>query len=159
APISIPRALFETSATRGLAGAANAPSAGEPVPEGNRRRKLGREERLRQEEAARQQYLTARQRRITPLWERLWTIIIIGLAGSPDATSPADLRALDPDAIFSVRAATWDTQPVVALRLPNQEEGCWLLMPPACWEQILQEWQVLHASEVPAPTPLAATAA
>src|SRR5262249_4050363 len=106
APIFISRALFEASveasaaasAARDLADADAHGAAAEPLAGGKTRRTMERDDRLRREEAARQQDLAARQRHTAPLWERLWTMMLISLAGSSDALSRAELRDLDPAA-------------------------------------------------------------
>ena len=147
APIAITRSLFETSAALALTGTAHPPSEEELRVGGKALQKLGREERLQWEEAVRHQYFTARRRRVTPFWERLWAMLLISLAGSPDAISAAELRALDPATTFSTREVTWDAQPMLAIQLPNQEEASWLLMPPTLWETMTQEWQALRDPE------------
>lgn len=157
APISITRSLFETSAALDLTGTASPSSEEELLARGKAPRKLGREERLQWEEAVRHQYITARGRRPKQFWERLWAMLLISLVGSPDAISTAELRALDPAITFPTREVTWDAQPMIAIQLPNQEEASWLLVPPALWEKVMQQWQALRTPEQHESAPSAAS--
>lgn len=147
APISITRSLFETRVALHPLGTAEPLSEEELRARGKTLRKLGREERLQWEEAVRQQYFPAQRRRAMPLWERLWAMLLISLTGSPDAISEAELRTLDPATTFSTREVTWDAQPMLAIQLPNQVQASWLLLPPALWETMMQEWQTLRNSK------------
>jgi RNA polymerase sigma-70 factor, ECF subfamily len=149
APISITRTLFENKAAHDLAGTTSPLPGEEPLSSGTVLRKLGREERLQWEEAVRHQYLTTRRKRVTPFWERLWTMMLISLAGSPNALSVAELRTLDPATAFSARQITWDAQPMIALQLSPQEEASWFVISPALWEKITQEWHALRNPEQP----------
>src|SRR5258708_8303341 len=84
-------------------------------------------------------------------------MLLISLVGSPDAMPAAELRALDLATTFLTREVTWDSQPMIAIRLPDQREEGWLLLPPTLWEKITQQWQALpdpvQQNEQPLPLP------
>ena len=143
-PIFIKRSLFETSALLDLT-TMTGPSQGEDLLAREKAsRKLGREERLQWEEAVRHRYTTTRALRPEQFSERLWVMLLISLVGSPDAMSVAELRVLDLATTFPTHEVTWDAQPMMAIRLPDQREASWLLIPPTLWEKITQQWQALR---------------
>ncbi len=144
APIFIKRSLFETSTSLDLATMTGLSKGEDLLARGKASRKLGREERLQWEEAVRHRYTTARASRPEQFWERLWVMLLISLVGSPDAMPAAELRALDLATTFLTREVTWDSQPMIAIRLPDQREEGWLLIPPTLWEKITQQWQALR---------------
>ena len=48
---------------------------------------------------------------------------------------------------FPTREVTWDEQPMVAIRLPDQRETAWILVRPSIWERIVQALQHLREPE------------
>jgi RNA polymerase sigma-70 factor, ECF subfamily len=154
APIFIERSLFETTASRAQTHFASLSADEDLLPKGKERQNLGREERLQWEEAVRHRYTTTRSKRPEPFWVRLWAMLLVSLTGSPDAISETELRTLDFATTFPTREITWDTQPMLAIRLLDQRETSWLLVPPALWKKITQQWQALRdpgQSNEPAP--------
>ena len=144
APISIMRSLFETAATLDLTSLASSPSEEELLARGKAMQNLGREERLQWEEAVRQTIAAYQSRRPGEFSQRLWAMLLISLTGSLDAISAAELRALDFAATFPTRDVIWDEQPMVAVRLPDQREQAWVLVPPAIWEKMTRQLQGLR---------------
>jgi bifunctional DNase/RNase len=144
APISILRSLFEIAATLDLTSLASPSSEEELLTRGKEMRNLGREERLQWEEAVRQTIAAYQSRRPGEFSQRLWAMLLVSLTGSLEAISAAELRALDLATTFPTRDLTWDGQPMVAVRLPDQRERAWVLVPPAIWEKIMRQLQGLR---------------
>jgi hypothetical protein len=144
APISIRRSLFETAATLDLTISASSPSEEELLARGKEMQNLGREERLQWEEAVRQTIAAYQSRRPGQFSQRLWAMLLVSLTGSLNAISAAELRALDFATTFPTRDVTWDEQPMVAVRLPDQRERAWVLVPPAVWEKMMRQLQGLR---------------
>ncbi len=144
APISILRSLFEIAATLDLTSLASPSSEEELLTRGKEMRNLGREERLQWEEAVRHTIAAYQSRRPGEFSQRLWAMLLVSLTGSLDAISAAELRALDLATTFPTRDLTWDGQPMVAVRLPDQRETAWVLVPPAIWEKITRQLQGLR---------------
>ena len=144
APISITRSLFETAAILDLTDPASSPSEEELLARGQKMQNLGREERLQWEEAVRQRVAAYQSRRPGEFSQRLWAMLLLSLTGSLDAISAAELRALDFATAFPTRDVTWDEQPMVAVRLPDQRERAWVLVPPAIWEKMTRQLQGLR---------------
>lgn len=144
APISILRSLFETAATLDLTTEASPSSEEELLSRGKEMHNLGREERLQWEEAVHKTIATYQSRRPGEFSQRLWAMLLVNLTGSLDAISVAELRALDFASTFPTRDVTWDEQPMVAIRLPDQRETGWVLAPPAIWEKITRQLQGLR---------------
>jgi hypothetical protein len=105
---------------------------------------LGREERLQWEEAVRQTIAAYQSRRPGQFSQRLWAMLLVSLTGSLNAISADELRALDFATTFPTRDVTWDEQPMVAVRLPDQRERAWILVPPAIWEKMMRQLQGLR---------------
>ncbi len=144
APISILRSLFETAATLDLTTEVSPSSEEELLTRGKAMQHLGREERLQWEEAVRNTIATYQRRRPQEFSHRLWAMLLVSLTGSLDAISAAELRALDLATTFPTREVTWDEQPMVAIRLPDQRETAWVLVPPSIWEKITRQLQRLR---------------
>jgi hypothetical protein len=143
-PISIRPSLFETAATLDLTISASSPSEEELLARGKEMQNLGREERLQWEEAVRQTIAAYQSRRPGEFSQRLWAMLLVSLTGSLNAISVAELRALDFATTFPTRDVTWDEQPMVAVRLPDQRERAWILVPPAIWEKMMRQLQGLR---------------
>jgi hypothetical protein len=79
--------------------------------------------------------------------ERLWAFLLESLSGTRDDISATELRALDAATAFPTREVTWDEQPMVAIRLPDQRETAWILVRPSIWERIMQALQHLREPE------------
>jgi len=157
-PISITRSLFETAATLDLTTWASSPSAEELLARGKAMQNLGREERLQWEEAVRHTIAAYQSRRPGEFSQRLWAMLLVSLTGSLDAISAAELRALDLATTFPSRDVTWDGQPMVAVRLPDQRERAWVLVTPAIWEKMMRQLQGLREPrQQKEQAPLAAT--
>jgi hypothetical protein len=105
---------------------------------------LGREERLQLEEATRSAMAAYRHNRPEEFSERLWAFLLEGLTGARDDISAAELRVLDVATAFCTREVTWDEQPMIAIRLPDQRETAWILVRPSIWERIVQALQHLR---------------
>jgi hypothetical protein len=108
---------------------------------------LGREDRLQLEEEMRRAMAAYRPSRIEDFSERLWALLLESLTGSRYDISAAELRALDVATAFPTREVTWDEQPMMAIRLPNQRETAWILVRPSIWERIVQALQHLRDVE------------
>jgi RNA polymerase sigma factor (sigma-70 family) len=143
-PISILRSLFETAATLDLTTEVSPSSEEELLRRGKAMPHRGREERLHWEEAVRNTIATYQHRRPQEFSHRLWTMLLVNLTGSLNAISAAELRALDLATTFPTRDVTWDEQPMVAIRLPDQRETAWVLVPPSIWEKITRQLQGLR---------------
>jgi hypothetical protein len=141
APISILRSLFERAATLDLTTEVSPSSEEELLSRGKAMQNLGREERLQWEEAVRNTIATYQRRRPQEFSQRLWAMLLVSLTGSLDAISVAELRALDFATTFSTREVTWEERPMVAIRLPDQREAGWILVPPSIWEKITRQLQ------------------
>ena len=68
------------------------------------------------------------------LSEPLWAFLLENLTGTQGDISLAELRALDVASTFPTREVTWDEEPMVAIRLPNQRETAWILVRPHVWD-------------------------
>jgi RNA polymerase sigma-70 factor (ECF subfamily) len=147
APLFITRSLLATVATLDLTTQVNASSWEELEGRGKEMRTLGREERLQLEEAMRRALAAYRPSRLEDFSERLWAFLLEGLTGMRDDISAAQLRALDVAIAFPTREVTWDEQPMVAIRLPDQRETAWMLVRPSIWERITRELQHLREPE------------
>ena len=82
---------------------------------------LGREERLRLEEAMRSVMVAYRPNRPEEFSERLWAFLLEILTGAREALSAAQLRTLDVATAFPTREVIWDEQPMIAIRQTRQE--------------------------------------
>lgn len=147
APLFITRSLLATVATLDLTTQVNASSWEELEGRGKDMRTLGREERLQLEEAMRRALAAYRPSRLEDFSERLWAFLLEGLTGARDDISAAELRALDVATTFPTREVTWDEQPMVAIRLPDQRETAWMLVRPSIWERITRALQHLREPE------------
>jgi len=147
APISIIRSLFDTAAKLDLTTQASASSRQELEDRGKDVQNLGREERLQLEEAMRRAMAAYRYSRPEEFSERLWALLLESLTGTQDDISAAELRALDVATTFPTREITWDEQPMIAIRLPDQRETAWILVRPSIWERITQALQHLREPE------------
>jgi bifunctional DNase/RNase len=158
ATLSITRSLLATAATLDLTTQTSASSREELEGRGKDISTLGREERLQLEEATRRAMEAFRRSRPDEFSERLWALLLESLTGSRDDISAAELRALDVATVFPTREVTWDEQPMVAIRLPDQRETAWILVRPSIWERMLQALQRLREPEPDEnPAPIAAT--
>jgi hypothetical protein len=108
---------------------------------------LGREERLQLEEALRRAMAPYRPNRPEEFLERLWPFLLESLTGVRGDISAAELRTLDVATAFPTREVTWDEQPMVAIRLPDQRETAWILVRPSIWERIMKALQHLRERE------------
>jgi hypothetical protein len=167
-PLSIARSLFDTAATLDLTAQAEARSWQELETRGKDIQNQGREERLRLEEDVRGMIAPRGHLRPSMFPERLWAWLLEGLTGNQDGTSTAELRALDLATALPTREVTWDEQPMIAIRVPNQSrdvlphqrETAWMLVRPELWEQLthmlqrLQEPEHNEASVPPGVSPL-----
>src|SRR5258708_10066624 len=147
APISITRSLFDTAATLDLTTQVSASSRQELEDRGKDVQNLGREERLQLEEEVRRTMAAYRYSRPEEFSERLWALLLESLTGTQDDISAAELRALDVATTFPTREVTWDEQPMVAIRLPDQRDTAWILVRPSIWERITQALQHLREPE------------
>ncbi len=147
APVSITRSLLTTAATLDLTTQASTSSWQELEDRGKDMQNLGWEERLQLEEAMRRAMAAYRHSRPEEFSERLWAWLLESLTGTPDDISAAELRALDVATAFPTREVTWDEQPMVAIRLPDQRETAWILVRPSIWERIVQALQHLREPE------------
>jgi RNA polymerase sigma-70 factor (ECF subfamily) len=147
APLFITRSLLATVATLDLTTQVNASSWEELEGRGKDMRTLGREERLQLEEAMRHALAAYRPSRLEDFSERLWAFLLEGLTEARDDISAAELRALDVATAFPTREVTWDEQPMVAIRLPDQRETAWMLVRPSIWERITRALQHLREPE------------
>jgi uncharacterized protein len=144
APISITRSLLETAATLDLTTQASLPPPEELEARGKDIPNLGREERLQWEDAVHSTIAVYQRRRPQEFSNRLWAWLIESLTDAREDISAAELRALDLATAFPTHEVTWDEQPVVAIRLPDQRETAWLLVPPLVWEKITRQLQWLR---------------
>jgi RNA polymerase sigma-70 factor, ECF subfamily len=148
APLFITRSLLATAAMLDLTKEVSASSWEELEERGKDMRTLGREERLQLEEAMRRVMAAYRPSRPEEFSERLWAFLLESLTGGArDEISAADLRALDVATAFPTREVTWDEQPMVAIRLPEQRETAWMLVRPSIWERIMKGLQHLREPE------------
>ncbi|HET8844510.1 MAG TPA: bifunctional nuclease domain-containing protein, partial [Ktedonobacteraceae bacterium] len=160
-PILITRALFENSMLQDQNTERAVPlSEEELLVQGKRPQKLGRGEHLQWEEALLNRHLMQQRQRSKQRWERLWEMLLTLLEKSPESIS--ELHQLELASVFPTLQVIWNTQPMTALRLFDQEEGSWLLLLPSLWEKIEQQWKALRSSERPdeasvKPFPLALT--
>ena len=99
------------------------------------------------EEEVRRAIAAYRPSRREEFSERLWAFLLESLTGTPDDIPAAELRALDIATTFPTREVTWDDQPMVAIRLPDQRETAWILVRPSIWERIVQALQHLREPE------------
>lgn len=164
-PLFIARSLFDTAATLDLTATAEARSWQELETRGKDIQKQGREERLRLEEDVRGIVAPRGHLRPSTLPERLWAWLLEGLTGSQNGISVAELRVLDLATALPIREVTWDEQPMIAIRLPDQardvlphqRETAWTLVRPEIWEGITHMVQRLqkpeHNEADKAPTP------
>jgi RNA polymerase sigma-70 factor, ECF subfamily len=139
ASISITRSVFATAATLDLTTQVSASSWQELEARGKDAQNLGREERLQLEEEVRRTMAAQRRDRPEEFSERLWAFLLESLTGTPDDIPAADLRALDIATTFPTREVTWDEQPMLAIRLPDQREPAWILVRPSIWGAIAKE--------------------
>ncbi len=144
AQIFITRSLLATMAKLDLTTQASVASWEELEARGKDMQTLGREERLQLEEAMRSVMVAYRPNRPEEFSERLWAFLLEILTGSREALSAAQLRALDVATAFPTREVTWDEQPLVAIRLPDQRETAWILVRPSIWERIVRALQHLR---------------
>jgi RNA polymerase sigma-70 factor (ECF subfamily) len=147
ARLFITRALLATVATLDLTTQARSSSWEELEGRGKDMPTLGREERLQLEEATRRAMAEYRHSRPDEFSERLWAFLLESLSGARDDISAAELRALDVATAFPTREVTWDEQPMVAIRLPDQRETAWILVRPSIWERLVQALQHLREPE------------
>ena len=158
-PLFITRSLFESAATLDLVAQTNESSWPELEARRNDAQKLGREERLLLEEDVRGAMAPNGRIRQSRFAERLWAWLLESLTGTQDDIPIAKLRALDIATIFPTREVTWDEQPMIAIRIPNQaassrqvprpdqQETAWMLVRPEIWQRITRMLQHLHRSE------------
>jgi RNA polymerase sigma-70 factor (ECF subfamily) len=146
APLFITRSLLATVATLDLTTQASSTSWEELEARAKDMQTLGREERLQLEEEMRHAMAAYRPSRKEEFSERLWAFLLEGLTGRDDI-SAAELRALDIATAFPTCEVTWDEQPMVAIRLPDQRETAWILVRPSIWERIVQAVQRLREPE------------
>jgi RNA polymerase sigma-70 factor, ECF subfamily len=144
ASLFITRSLLATAATLDLTTQPSTFSWEELEARGKDMRTLGREERLQLEEAMRRAMAAYRHNRPEEFLERLWAFLLESLTGARDDISAAELRALDVATAFPTREVTWDEQPMVAIRLPDQRETAWMLVRPSIWERIMKGLQHLR---------------
>lgn len=147
APIFITRSLLATVTTLDLTTQTSASSWEELEGRGQDMQTLGREERLQLEEAMRRALAPYRHSRLEEFSERLWAWLLESQTGARDDIPAAELRALDLATAFPTREVTWDEQPMVAIRLPDQRETAWILVRPSIWERIVQALQHLREPE------------
>jgi len=155
APISITRSLFDTAATLDLTTQTSASSWQELEARGKDVQNLGREERIQLEEEVRRAITAHGRSRPQEFSERLWAFLLESLTGTQDDIPAAELRALDVATTFPTREITWDEQPMIAIRLPDQRETAWILVRPSIWGTIakgLQHFRELEHNEEQAPT-------
>src|SRR5260370_36611502 len=147
APISISRSLFDTAATLDLTTQTSVSSWQELEARGKDVQNLGREEPIQLEEEVRRAMTAHGRSRPEEFSERLWAFLLESLTGTQDDIPAAELRALDVATAFPTREVTWDEQPMVAIRLPDQRETAWILVRPSIWERIVQALQHLREPE------------
>jgi RNA polymerase sigma-70 factor (ECF subfamily) len=159
APLFITRSLFENAATLDIMAQASESSWQELDAKRNDAQKLGREERLLLEEDVRGAMAPNRRIKPTEFWERLWTWLLESLTGTQDDIPAAQLRTLDIATTFPTRETTWDGQPMIAIRAPDQavsprhkphpdqRETAWILVRPETWERITEMLQHLQKPE------------
>jgi len=147
APISITRSLLDTAATLDLTTRASASSWQELEARGKDAQNLGREERLQLEEEIRRMMAAQKGDRPEEFSERLWAFLLESLTGTQDDVPAAELRALDMATTFPTRQVTWDEQPMIAIRLPDQREPAWILVRPSIWGRIAKELQYFRELE------------
>ena len=147
APISITRSLLDTAATLDLTTRASASSWQELEARGKDAQNLGREERLQLEEEIRRMMAAQKRDRPEEFSERLWAFLLESLTGTQDDVPAAELRALDMATTFPTRQVTWDEQPMIAIRLPDQREPAWILVRPSIWGRIAKELQYFRELE------------
>jgi len=147
APISITRSLLDTAATLDLTTQASASSWQELEARGKDAQNLGREERLQLEEEIRRMMAAQKRDRPEEFSERLWAFLLESLTGTQDDVPAAELRALDMATTFPTRQVTWDEQPMIAIRLPDQREPAWILVRPSIWGRIAKELQYFRELE------------
>jgi len=147
APISITRSLLDTAATLDLTTQASASSWQELEARGKDAQNLGREERLQLEEEIRRMMAAQKGDRPEEFSERLWAFLLESLTGTQDDVPAAELRALDMATTFPTRQVTWDEQPMIAIRLPDQREPAWILVRPSIWGRIAKELQYFRELE------------
>ena len=147
AQLFITRSLLATVAKLDLTTQASVASWEEIEARGKDMQTLGREERLRLEEAMRSVMVAYRPNRPEEFSERLWAFLLEILTGAREALSAAQLRTLDVATAFPTREVTWDEQPLVAIRLPDQRETAWILVRPSIWERIVRALQHLREPE------------
>jgi RNA polymerase sigma-70 factor, ECF subfamily len=147
AQLFITRSLLATLAKLDLTTQVSVASWEEIAARGKDMQTLGREERLRLEEAMRSVMVAYRPNRPEEFSERLWAFLLEILTGAREALSAAQLRTLDVATAFPTREVTWDEQPMVAIRLPDQRETAWILVRPSIWERIVQALQHLREPE------------
>jgi RNA polymerase sigma-70 factor (ECF subfamily) len=143
-PISITRSLLTTAATLDLTTQVSPIPPEELEARGKDIPSLGREERLQWEEAVHSTIAVYQRRRPEEFSNRLWAWLLESLTGAREDIAAAELRALDLATAFPTREVTWDEQPLVAIRLPDQRETAWLLVPPLIWEKITRQLQGLR---------------
>jgi RNA polymerase sigma-70 factor, ECF subfamily len=159
APLFITRSLFESAAALDLVAQTNESSWPELEARRKDAQKLGREERLLLEDDVRGAMAPNGHIRQSRFTERLWAWLLESLTGTQNAISIAKLRALDIATTFPTREVTWDEQPMIAIRIPNQatpsrqvphseqQETAWVLVRPAVWERITRMLRHLHKAE------------
>src|SRR5258708_6210366 len=155
APISITRSLFDTAATLDLTTQTSVSSWQELEARGKDVQNLGREERIQLEEEVRRAMTAHGRSRPEEFSERLWAFLLESLTGTQDDIPAAELRALDVATTLPTREITWDEQPMIAIRLPDQRETAWILVRPSIWGTIakgLQHFRELEHNEEQAPT-------
>jgi RNA polymerase sigma-70 factor (ECF subfamily) len=158
APLFITRSLFENAAILDLVAQPDESSWQELEARKNDVQKMGREERLLLEEDVRGAMAPNGRIRPTRFAERLWAWLLESLTGTQDDIPMAKLRALDIATTLSTREVTWDEQPMIAIRVPDQaasprkvsrpdqQETAWILVRPEIWERITRMLQHLHTS-------------
>jgi RNA polymerase sigma-70 factor, ECF subfamily len=147
ARLFITRSLLATVVTLDLTTQSSVPSWEELEGRGKDMQTLGREGRLELEEAMRGAMAVYRHNRPEESWERLWAWLLESLTGARDDVSAAELCALDVATALPTREVTWDEQPMVAIRLPDQRETAWIVVRPSIWERIMTALQHLCEPE------------
>lgn len=159
APLFITRSLFENAATLDLMAQTGESSWEDLEARRKEAQNLGRVERLQLEEDIRGAMAPNGRIRPTLFWARLWSWLLEGLTGTQEDIPAAQLRTLDIATTFPTREVTWDGQPMIAIRLPDQaasprrephpdqKETAWILVQPGVWERITGMLQRLQKPE------------